>query len=155
MRFNATKKIIFLLTIAVLSVPIAFAGKLPIIGVTHTLTKNPFIETADVTGVIIITIPAGWHLYAPGADEKYISLSIEPGQGPISGVVFTYPDGEMKMLLSDLVPLYHGEVTIEFTATLIEANGGVWRPMIRWQTCSEEICLLPEKRSLEIVIPAG
>lgn len=152
------KRFLRLLLAAIFAVvPQAWAGlgeegsTLPEITVTSS-----FPSTAQrgekVTGAITVEIPKGWHLYAPG-DHKYKKLTVTNVAGPLSNVKFTYPPGVMQDIAGERVPLYEGQVNVNFEGEVAKKAAlghAIWRPAITWQSCSDTICLAPETGALTI-----
>jgi hypothetical protein len=117
-----------------------------------TLFPSSVIAGMKVNGEIAIQIPKGWHLYAPGK-HKYIALSIKQGSGPVKDMKFTYPQGVMKDIVGEQVPLYEGEIKIKLEGQIAPkapAGKTSWNPEITWQSCTDTICLAPETGALAI-----
>lgn len=131
----------------------------PEITISYKLLKTPAAPGGAFSGSIHVTIPEGWHIYAPGADKKYRRLEVEPGEGSVEDLKFTYPPGHVMDIIGEMVPVYDGEVKIGFEGRLADgaaAAGAVWRPVVRWQSCSDRLCLTPESRTLDIPLkPSG
>lgn len=152
------KRVICLVFATILTVvPQAWAGlgevgsTLPEITVTTSFPSTAQ-RGGKVTGVITIDIPKGWHLYAPG-DHKYKKLTVTKGAGPLSNMKFTYPPGVMTDIAGERVPLYEGQVNVNFEGEVSrKATTGhaTWRPEVTWQSCSDTICLAPETGALAI-----
>lgn len=134
--------------------------KFPEITINYKLPKTPPAAGGAFSGSIHVTIPEGWHVYAPGADKKYRRLEVEPGEGPaVEDLKFTYPPGHVMDIIGEMVPVYDGKVEIGFEGWLADGTepaGAVWRPVVKWQSCSDKLCLTPESRTLEISLkPSG
>lgn len=124
---------------------------MPEFKLTGSMATSSVKPGGAARGEITVEIPEGWHFYAPGV-EKYKKLDIKATEGPLEGVKFTYPQGEMATLVDEKVPVYQGKVTVKFEGKAASAKPGavVFRPVISWQACSANICLPPESREVEI-----
>lgn len=128
--------------------------KIPEIGIDHNFPMENITPGSVLRGSFFITIPEGWSLYAPGA-EKYTQLEIDANQGPFHDAVFSYPQGENMKIVGEIVPVYSGKVEIFGELTVRNDVKGkiiLWRPVVKWQSCSSAICLLPESVTLEIPV---
>ncbi|VAX15925.1 hypothetical protein MNBD_NITROSPINAE04-1199 [hydrothermal vent metagenome] len=130
------------------------ASTSPEFTVAPDFSGEAFKPGSVVVGSIYVTAPPGWHIYAPGV-KKYRRLEMTSGDGPLIDVQFSYPPVKVMTLLGEEVPVYEGRV--EIIAQGIVApdtidGGYVWRPVISWQGCAENICLAPETRTLQITI---
>ena len=152
------KPVLWMTIAAILAVsPQALAGALetgstlPELSITSSFPSK-VKQGTKVTGDITIEIPKGWHLYAPG-DHKYKKLVVTKGEGPLSRIKFTYPPGVMQDIAGERVPLYEGQVNVNFEGEVAKkaATGhATWRPEVTWQSCSDTICLAPETGALTI-----
>lgn len=124
----------------------------PNIEILHDFPPDPVSPGGVLKGEIMVKIPEGWHVYAPGV-EKYRKLNVEKGEGPLSEVRFHYPEGQIMDVVGEQVPVYDGIVSIAVEGKIredAEAGKTVWRPLVSWQSCSDNLCLAPESRTLEI-----
>lgn len=150
------KRVLWMTLAAVLAfVPQTLAGvgevgaALPELTITSSFPSR-VKQGARVTGEITIEIPKGWHLYAPG-DHKYKKLTVSPGAGPVANVKFTYPPGVMKDIAGERVPLYEGQINVNFEGEVPKkapVGHATWKPEVTWQSCSDTICLAPETGAL-------
>lgn len=107
---------------------------------------------------IVVEIDKGWHINANPAGENLIATEVLLPED-VPNVTFgeiAYPDGEVMNLASlGLVPLYHDTITIGIQADLLQTAPIQPQTLafkLRYQACSDEVCLLPEELSIAVPI---
>ena len=133
---------------------------MPEFGVSYEFPTGPVAPGSGISGFIRVEIPEGWHVYAPGVEKKYRKIEIISADGPVENIKLGYPPSRDLVILGEKVPVYDGEVVIKVEGRIAEGaeeGARVWRPVVSWQACSDNLCLAPESRTLEIpiVISAG
>lgn len=118
-------------------------------------TKFPEEVTAGgkVTGVIRMGISDGWHVYAPGADKKYRVFSVTDGGDKAVTPSYEYPDSKVATIADEKVKVYDGVVEVQTKLLFsehIEKGNIVWKPVVMWQACSDNLCLPPSEKQLSI-----
>ncbi len=131
----------------------------PYFSVTTTFPDS-YVKPGDVVyGSILVTMPEGWHVYAPGV-KKYNSLNVDAGDGPLQHVRLDYPPAKTIVQLGDEVPVYGGTVEIRVAGIVpLDYLAGLlmFSAVVTWQGCTDNICLPPESRmvSVPLKISAG
>lgn len=110
-----------------------------------------------------VDIESGWHLQSNTPSFDYLiptvfKVQLPEGWGPAR---FTYPEGEMQSFAfakDTLLSVYDGQVTI--IGTLRVPPGARERPVpvgvsLRYQACSDRVCLPPVTKKLRSVLPVG
>lgn len=105
---------------------------------------------------IVVEIDEGWHINANPAGENLIATEVLlPENTPnVTFGEIVYPDGEVMNLASlGLVPLYHDSITIGIRADLLQTAPIQQQTLdfkLRYQTCNDDVCLLPTEVSLAV-----
>jgi DsbC/DsbD-like thiol-disulfide interchange protein len=154
----------FLLITSVLSFPTTFAAapspqSAPNIGVSGSLSVDPIRRGRSAQAVVVMDIPAGFHVHSNRPLEKFLiatQLQVEAPKGVRVGSV-VYP----RALLRDLkfskskVAVYEGRTTMRFNVT-VPANFGSdsteVKARLRYQSCNDEVCFPPQSREVKIPV---
>lgn len=122
--------------------------------VTATFSDAEPKPGAVVAGSIFVTMPDGWHIYAAGV-EKYNQLSVDTGDGPLKNVRLNYPPVKTIIQFGKEVPVYSGTVQINVAGIApADHSGGdiIFRAVVTWQGCTDNMCLAPESRVVQVPI---
>ena len=108
--------------------------------------------------MVIVTVQDGWHINAAGASDNNLlstAVDVEKVQG-LDSIVLRYPPGvERRFEFADTpLDVYEGSVNIIVElrlASTLEPGTYEVPAVIRYQACSEKMCLAPA--SIRIRIP--
>jgi thiol:disulfide interchange protein DsbD len=106
----------------------------------------------DVEGVAVATIAQGWHVNSHTPTEEFSIPTVLTLDGAMLVGEPTYPAHTMQAFeFSGGKPLavYQGKVQILFKAKL-PAGATKFRAVLKYQACSDRICLPPNEASAEI-----
>ncbi|VAX15027.1 hypothetical protein MNBD_NITROSPINAE01-1651 [hydrothermal vent metagenome] len=124
----------------------------PEFSVTATFPDSPIKPGDVVYGSIFVTMPDGWHVYAPGV-KKYNSLNVDTGDGPLKHVRLDYPPAKTIVQLGTEVPVYGGTVEIRVAGIAPPSHAGgdiMFSALVTWQGCTDNICLPPESKMVSV-----
>jgi len=155
-----------LLTLSLLSAPSTFyasrsAQSAPNIAVSGHLSGK---ETRGRTlqGVVIMDIPAGFHVNSARPLEKFLiatELQLEAPKGVrIGRVIYPRPVFRKLKFSKKQVSVYEGRATMRFTVTLPGSVGSdiaEVKARLRYQSCNDDFCFPPQTRELRMPIGKG
>jgi len=153
----------FLLITSVISFPATFAAtpalqSAPNIGVSGSLSTDPVRRGRSAQAVVVMDIPAGFHVHSNRPLEKFLiatQLQVEAPAGVRVGAV-VYPRALLRNLKfsKSKVAVYEGRTTMRFNVA-VPANFGSdsteVKARLRYQSCNDEVCFPPQTR--EVTIP--
>jgi hypothetical protein len=105
--------------------------------------------------VIRLQVADGWHVNSHAPLEDYLvatKLDIAGNKAAKTATV-SYPEPETKKLAFNEKPMALLENQVEITARFDEPITGPVEARLQVQTCSDEICLLPETLKLRVAMP--
>lgn len=105
--------------------------------------------------IIRLQVADGWHVNSHAPLEDYLvatKLAIT-GNKTAETASVTYPEPETRKLAFNEKPMALLENQVEITARFSEPISGPVEARLQVQTCSDEICLLPETLKLRIALP--
>jgi peroxiredoxin len=134
------------------------------VGVSAGLA-DPTLQLELITQLIIdFDIPAGRHIYAPGAPEAFTPLSVDVSGPGIRAEEPTWP-AAAPLTMSELgltCPTYEGRVRLAVPITItseaarlgheLAADSVVVSIVAKLQSCDETTCGLPKTVSLELTV---
>jgi DsbC/DsbD-like thiol-disulfide interchange protein len=111
-----------------------------------------------VQAVIVLDIPAGYHVNANKVGNKFsipTTVKIEAPEGARVGAV-SFPRGTVRTLKfsKDPLALYEGRAILRFDATFpanFKTGEAELRARVRYQACNDEVCYPPVTR--EVTMP--
>ena len=104
--------------------------------------------------VVRLEVADGWHINSHAPLEDYLvatNLQIA-GNEAAKSVAVSYPEPETKKLAFNQKPMALLENKVEITARFKEVVSGPVEAQLQVQTCSDEICLLPETLRLRTAL---
>ncbi|MBF0170592.1 MAG: protein-disulfide reductase DsbD N-terminal domain-containing protein [Nitrospinae bacterium] len=101
-----------------------------------------------VTGRLTLTIPKGWHLYAHGAPDEFVPVSVTQQAGTVDSWQVLWPPFTFVTIENERMPVYEGSVTIPLEGTLAVDAPAVWKGTVTFQACGADLCLPPETREV-------
>jgi len=112
-----------------------------------------------------ISVPAGRHVYASPAPSGVVGLALELDQNPRLVVRDPIrPASEPHQLAGtgETFQVHHGTVVLRLPVTVngaLTADGAeseiALSGVLRWQTCDDEVCDVPERHRFELRVPAA
>jgi len=105
----------------------------------------------EVTGVVVATIADGWHVNSNTPTESFAIPTVLALEGATL-VSVTYPQHEMKAFEftgGKALAVYQGKIQIPFKAKLA-AGATKFIAVLNYQSCSDKVCLPPNKATAEI-----
>ncbi len=105
--------------------------------------------------VIRLQVADGWHVNSHAPLEDYLvatKLDVAGNKAAKTATV-SYPEPETKKLAFNEKPMALLENQVEIKARFDEAITGPVEAQLQIQTCSDEICLLPETLKLRVALP--
>ncbi len=104
--------------------------------------------------LIRLKVAEGWHVNSHQPLQDYLVATNLQVPGNETAMI-TYPEAETKMLAFNDKPMALLENEVELVASFATAISGPVEALLQIQTCSDEICLLPETLKLHMAIPAA
>ncbi|CAN5788643.1 hypothetical protein BH18ACI4_BH18ACI4_15020 [soil metagenome] len=154
----------FLLITSVLSFPATFAAtpspqSAPNIGVSGALSVDKMQPGRPVRAVVVMDIPAGFHVHSNRPLEKFLiatQLHVEAPKGVRVGPV-VYPRAVLRNLKfsKSKVAVYEGRTTMRFKVTIptdFGSDSTELKARLRYQSCNDEVCFPPQTREVKIPI---
>lgn len=152
----------FFLAATLLIIPAAFYAtslpqSQPNIVVTGNLAGDKALRGRSAQAVVVMDIPAGFHLHSNRPLEKFLiptQLQIEAPKGVRVGAVI-YPRAVLRSLKfsKNKVAVYEGRATMRFNVTVPAAFGAdsaELKARLRYQACNDELCFPPQTREVKI-----
>ena len=108
---------------------------------------------------ITMEVNNGWHAYANEVKhEDYEPNRTEvkiTGSKKLEAVTISYPPGEKHVVQhadgkKDIFQVYEGRVIIQATVTRAAGDTGPLEVSVRYMTCNDKECLLPETVKLQV-----
>jgi DsbC/DsbD-like thiol-disulfide interchange protein len=122
----------------------AFAGP---VKANVKLLSSPVVGKV-VKGVLSISIPTGYHVYAnPPSSEYQIPLRVTLSGPAVQSPTVKYPVGTDLMIAGDEKPskVYESKFAIPFSTTLSKVGKTTLSFRIEYQMCDEHACLPPSR----------
>lgn len=110
----------------------------------------------EVEGTVTVTIQPGWHVNSNTPSEEYAiktELELDPATAQLNGAP-AYPAHEMKSFAFNPgkpLAVYEGTFPIAFRAKLA-AGATKIAAVLKYQACSDQVCLPPNKATADIDI---
>ncbi|HEY7785874.1 MAG TPA: protein-disulfide reductase DsbD N-terminal domain-containing protein [Pyrinomonadaceae bacterium] len=127
----------------------------PDIRIHNYLNANNVQRGGRVQGVVVMEIPAGFHIHSSKPLEKFLiatKLSVEAPQGVRVGPV-SYPRAVLRNLKfsKNKVSVYEGKATMRFSVSVPAGYGSDVvdvKARLRFQSCNDELCFQPQNREM-------
>jgi len=119
------------------------------------VVKARLVPAADRKSLIVrLLVADGWHVNSHAPLEDYLVATKLDIAGNIAAksATVSYPEPETKKLAFNEKPMALLENQMEITARFNEPFSGPVEVQLQVQTCSDEICLLPETLKLRIAV---
>ncbi|MDT7603894.1 MAG: uncharacterized protein QOF61_1891 [Acidobacteriota bacterium] len=121
-------------------------------------SANRAQQGRTVQAVIVIDVPAGYHVNANKVGNKFsipTTVKIDAPEGVRVGAI-SFPRGTVRTLKfsKDPLALYEGRAIVRFDATFpatFKTGETELRARVRYQACNDEVCFPPVTR--EITMP--
>lgn len=115
--------------------------------------------------VVTFRIPKGQHLYGEPVPDGMVATQVELDEGLVVRPT-QYPPSRTHTLAGtgEVLQVFDGSrsgvvrLVVPFTHTLLSKKGGETvrlRGTVRWQSCDDQSCSLPQQRAFEFSIPAA
>jgi len=131
----------------------------PNIGVNGFLSVDRVRRGGTAQGVIVMDIPAGYHVNSNQPTEKFLiatQLRLEATNGVRVGAV-TYPRAVLRMFKFSRVKLsvFEGRAILRFNVTVpagVVGDSAELKGHLRYQSCNHEVCFPPQSREVSLPI---
>jgi hypothetical protein len=160
------RSITFLLTTALLLIPVNFYAAPPATPTQPNISLNGFFSTdraqrgRTVQAAVVVDIPEGYHVNANKPLGKYAVptvLRIESANGVrISPVIYPRAGVRSFSFSKEQLAVYEGRVVMRFNVTVpanFDQGSTELRVRLRYQSCTNDTCFQPETR--ELTMPIG
>jgi uncharacterized protein YyaL (SSP411 family) len=120
------------------------------------VVRARLVPGADRTSLVVrLEMADGWHVnsHAPLEDYLVATKLDVAGNAAVKAAHVTYPEPQTKTLAFNDKPMALLENRVEITARFTGPITGPVEAQLQVQTCSDEICLLPETLKLRVALP--
>lgn len=128
----------------------------PVVTAKLTLASSTVVAGKSVRGTATVTIPAGWHAYAPPAPDGFHAFNLK-GLNSGFGFKASYPAGKPLEVAGQegTVMVYEGTVKVPVTITVpSKAKKGrtTLKMQVDYQLCDDSTCLRPDSKTVTATV---
>ena len=113
----------------------------------------------QLRAVVELDIASGYHVYAPGSPDDYVSLGVEVSADAVEVGELLWPAARPFSIegLDEQLQVFEGSVRVAVPFELIIQRGEPMGDravtvMVRYQTCDAGNCYLPEEVSVQLMV---
>lgn len=128
----------------------------PVVTAKLTLASSTVAVGKSVRGTVTVTIPAGWHAYAPPAPEGFHAFGLKL-LNPGFGFKPSYPAGKPMEVpgQDENVMVYENTVKVPVTISVpAKSKKGrtTLKVQVNYQLCDDSTCLRPDSKTVSAAV---